>query len=109
MQGRKGTPWAQPGLHTPPQTEGKKEGEPQQGLRFAESPTCFNNMPFLRLMDLDNFNLHGFYKADRARLILFIFFQEKFLSRHPTYLAIGPHSYNESKGRSSLEIAPAPA
>jgi hypothetical protein len=43
MQGRKGTPWAQPGLDipSPPQPRKKKEeGEPQQGLRFAESPTC---------------------------------------------------------------------
>jgi hypothetical protein len=43
MQGRKGTPRAQPGLHTPPPPPTKKnmeEGEPQQGLRFAESPTC---------------------------------------------------------------------
>jgi len=42
MQGRKGTPWAQPGLDTPPPPtkQKKEEGEPQQGLRFAESPTC---------------------------------------------------------------------
>jgi hypothetical protein len=43
MQGRKGTPWAQPGLDIPPPPQPRKkkeEGEPQQGLRFAESPTC---------------------------------------------------------------------
>jgi hypothetical protein len=41
MQGRKGTPWAQPGWTPPlpPTKKKKEEGEPQQGLRFAESPT----------------------------------------------------------------------
>jgi hypothetical protein len=37
----------------------------------------FNNMPFLRLMDLEHFNLHDFYKADRARLKFFFFFFKK--------------------------------
>jgi hypothetical protein len=40
-------------------------------------------MPFLRLMDLDNFNLHDFYKADRARLVLFIFFEKNFYRATP--------------------------
>jgi len=28
-------------------------------------------------MDLEHFNLHDFYKADRARLIFFFFLQKK--------------------------------
>jgi len=43
----------------------------------------FNNMPFLRLMDLDNFNLHDFHKADRARLILLFFFKKNFYRATP--------------------------
>jgi len=42
-------------------------------------------------MDLEHFNLHDFYKADRARLKFFFFFKKKkILSRYPPYLAIGP-------------------
>jgi len=62
-------------------------------------------------MDLDNFNLHDFHKADRARLILLFFFKKNFYraTPPPPPRRQGPHSYDESKGRSSLEIAPAPA
>jgi hypothetical protein len=49
-------------------------------------------MLFLRLMDLENFNqnLHGFYKADRARLVYrgVFFFEKKNLSRYPPCLAM---------------------
>jgi hypothetical protein len=42
-------------------------------------------------MDLDNFNLHDFHKADRARLILLFFFKKNFYrATPPPYLAIGP-------------------
>jgi hypothetical protein len=88
MQGRKGTPWAQPGLHTPPPPNQEKKRKRESlnrdsaSLRAQPAPWVAN-MPFLRLMDLDNFNLHDFYKADRARLILFIFFKKNFYRATP--------------------------